>query len=234
METFRLEPAPGASIEVDHLAGRNPGWIYLHGLGSVRAGEKSSVLFGHARRTGRAATRFDFRGHGASSGRFGRVTGTEKLQDTAAVLRRTGPSVLFGSSMGGMIAAWAAARHQDLVQGMVLLCPAFGFMGRMPELPDGADTVLYRGEYELHRSVFEDALQYDESTLAARLGMPILLVHGTADDVIPLASSEAFFAALPSDRKEFLRIEGGDHRLNEPIAEIVTAAEDFFVRHGVF
>jgi len=235
VESFTVEPAPGQRVVVDHLPGTSPGWLYLHGLGSVRAGEKSERVMAHARDRGEAATRFDFRGHGESSGTFGEVTLTGKIADAATVLRRVGPSILVGSSMGGMVAAWLAARYRDLVPGLLLLSPAFGFLRALAEGNPTGDTVHFPGHdepYALHRRVLEDASQYDEASLPGRILCPTLVVHGTGDDVIPPAVSTRFHGALGSPAKDLWLIEGEDHRLNRSFGQILDRAEAFFREHG--
>ena len=228
MEQHYLEHRSGDRVAVDHEPGTGPGWLYLHGLGSVRVGEKSERLMAHARSSGRAATRLDFRGHGESSGVFGEVTLTDMIEDGAAALRRFGPSLVIGSSMGGMVAAWLAARYRDLVPGMVLLCPAFGFLQQLAAAQPSGDAVTFPGHerpYTLHRRVFDDVAQYDESSLPGRIRIPTLVVHGSEDDVIPQVVSERFFASLAAEQKDLWVIEGEDHRLNRSFGAILDRAE---------
>jgi pimeloyl-ACP methyl ester carboxylesterase len=235
LESFTLQPIPGSHIAVDHLPGEAPGWLYLHGLGSVRVGEKSERLMAHARASGRSCTRFDFRGHGDSSGTFGEITLTDKILDAATVLRRVGPSILIGSSMGGLAAAWLAARYRDLVPGLTLVAPALGFLRTLADHNPHGDTVQFPGHdesYVLHRHVLLDAAQYDEATLPARIHCPTLVVHGTADEVIPCAVSERFFDRLRGANKELWLVGGEDHRLNRPFDAILARAERFFTAHG--
>lgn len=228
MERHDLEHPTGDRVALDHEPGNQPGWLYLHGLGSVRAGEKSETLMARARRSGRAATRLDFRGHGESSGVFGEVTLTDMIEDGAAALRAFGPCYLIGSSMGGMVAAWLAARYRDLVPGLVLLSPAFGFLQQLAAAQPTGDAVTFPGHdqpYTLHRRVFDDAAQYDEASLPGRIRVPTLVVHGSEDDVIPQSVSERFFASLAAAQKDLWVIEGEDHRLNRSFAAILERAE---------
>ncbi len=65
-----------------------PGYLFLHGLGAGRFGEKGDSLLRHAQATGRAFARYDARGHGDSTGTLGRVTVGELIADAVAVLER--------------------------------------------------------------------------------------------------------------------------------------------------
>jgi pimeloyl-ACP methyl ester carboxylesterase len=224
LETRTLAPAPGERIELDVLAGTSPCYLFLHGLGSARTGEKSTALLAHARSKGRAFCRFDFRGHGGSSGRLGHSTISELIDDGSTVLELIGPSILFGSSLGGLVSAFLAARHPELVRGLVLLSPAFGFLHRMDRRLD-AQGRMFTSEgtgFRVEPRVLADAAALDEASLPRRIQAPLLLVHGTADDVVPPQLSERFFAEVPHDRKAFWLVPDGDHRLNKEVGEVLT------------
>ena len=45
----------------------------------------------------------------------------------------------------------------------------------------------------------------------ARVSVPLLVVHGTADELVPLAMGEALFRAAASADKRFLAVRGGTH-----------------------
>lgn len=216
LQRLLLQPAAGQQVVADHLPGMSPGYLYLHGMGSVRAGEKSSSLFSHASAQGRAASRFDFRGHGESSGDLGAVPIRHLVDDTLLLLGRLGPSILVGSSLGGLVAALVAARHPGLVRGLALIAPALGFMQRLEHrlAPDGSMQTSDGRRFVVTREVLEDARQIDESGLPQAIHAPTLIVHGTADEVVPFAQSIAFHAGLAATRKQLWLVPDGDHRLN--------------------
>ena len=222
LERFELRPAPGERIVGDRLLGATPNYLFLHGLGSVRAGEKSTALLAHARTRGRGCLRFDFRGHGESTGRIGHATISELIGDTHAILDGNTPAILVGSSLGGLVAAFVAAARPADVVGLVLIAPALGFLPRMERRLHPAGRLRTSQDYAftVDPRVLADARQLDEELLPTRLPMPVLIAHGTADDTVPPVLSERFFAAIPHPRKELWLVPGGDHRLNQPIAAI--------------
>jgi pimeloyl-ACP methyl ester carboxylesterase len=232
IETLVLQPAPGARIAVDRLAGRPPAYVYLHGLGSVRAGEKSEALLAKARREGRAFARFDFRGHGSSSGTLEHTLLSDLIEDAETVLRAVGPSVVVGSSLGGLVAAWTAARlarsRPELVERLLLIAPAFGYVPRMRARADPLLLRLADGrEFHLDQKYLDDAGHYDEVALARSLAMPVLVVHGEHDDVVPVSVSREFFERIPHRRKRLWVVPGGDHRLNREVGAIYDALDAF-------
>src|SRR5690606_8023100 len=114
-QPFRIELAGDHYIVGDSHEGDGPAYVFLHGLGSVRTGEKSESLRMHAHTKKRSFQRFDMRGHGESSGQLGRIPVSELINDAILVLERTGPAVLIGSSLGGLVGAHVAAQRPDLV-----------------------------------------------------------------------------------------------------------------------
>ena len=106
-----------------------------------------------------------------------------------------GAHVLVGYSLGSAIAAEMAVRgHGDAV---VLISPftSIRAMGKrlVPILP--IDLLMTE--------------RYDTLTKAPQIHQPCLVVHGTADELVPFAMGEAVAAAIP--KVVFLPIEGGHH-----------------------
>lgn len=219
---FRINLADGHHIVGDEHHGAGPCYVFLHGLGSVREGEKSASLLAHARSRGQAFLRFDMRGHGESSGRIGGVAISTLIDDVVRILERTGPANIVGSSLGGLVGAHAAARRPDLCARLALLAPAFGLIGNLEHHVDDERRMQTSDgtTFVVDPDVLADARSLDEAGLPARLVAPTLTVHGTADDVIPPFVSEHFHAALVAEHKRLWLVPDGNHRLNTVADEI--------------
>ena len=219
---FRLDLGAGEFLVGDEVPGERPGYLFLHGLGSIRAGEKSTSLMAHAEAAGRAFLRIDLRGHGESSNRIGKVAVSELIADVVRVLEGRGPTIVVGSSLGGLVGAHAAAARPDLVHALALLAPALGLMSNLAARLDAQGRLWTReGQgFTVEPRVLADAKSLDEAGLPRRIRVPTLVVHGTADDVIPTIVSERFFAALAAPSKELWLVPDGDHRLNTVAREI--------------
>ena len=151
-----------------------------------------------------------------------------------------GPAILFGSSLGGYLAALAGARQPARVRALVLFAPAFGFAKRW-EARLGADAMArWRAErtmpvfhYGLERELpldvglIDDARRHaDEPDPPA----PTLAFAGRRDDTVPLACVEHFAAARPG--RELVVFDSG-HELTDVLEPMWERTAGFLRRFGV-
>ena len=209
-------------------AGREPTLVFLPGYASDMDGTKALALDALAEERGQAMLRFDYSGTGSSEGAFEDGT-LEGWLDDALLLVDTltgGPLVLIGSSMGGWIALQVALRRPDRMHALVGIAAApdftdWGFtwsqkqalrkQGRLEALnPYGPDPqVTTRGFWESGERL---RLLGDEIAIDC----PVRLVHGDADQDVPLAVATKLCRQLRSADVQLLTIKGGGHRLSEP------------------
>ena len=119
----------GATIAYRRLDGREPGVMFLGGFRSDMTGTKATALEAACRAAGRAFVRFDYSGHGDSSGDFLDGTIGSWRDDAVAMLDEAavGRQVLVGSSMGGWIMLLAALARPERVAGLVGVAAAPDF-----------------------------------------------------------------------------------------------------------
>ncbi|MEM6891851.1 MAG: alpha/beta hydrolase, partial [Pseudomonadota bacterium] len=124
--TFKAE---ARHLAYDQTEGAGPGIVFLSGFNSTKEGTKALHLEAWAKQRGRAFLRFDYSGHGASSGSFLDGSITRWSEDAEAIIRglTQGPQVLVGSSMGGWIALLLARRMADRIAGLVTVAAAPDF-----------------------------------------------------------------------------------------------------------
>src|SRR6516225_7267209 len=125
-----LTRSDGSSTAYCRESGRNPpGVVFLPGFRSDMNGIKATALAGHCRTRDHAFLRFDYFGHGASSGDFRAGTIGRWLEDALAVIDHLteGPLILVGSSMGGWIALLAALARPGRVKALIGIAPAPDF-----------------------------------------------------------------------------------------------------------
>ncbi len=222
----------GARIAYRKLAGGAPGVMFLGGFHSDMTGTKATALEAHCRAVGRAFVRFDYTGHGASSGEFEEGTIGRWAEDAVAVLDEVaeGPQVLVGSSMGGWIMLLAALARPERVCGLVGVAAAPDFTEDLiwNELPDEARRAMERDGRRLRPSEYDEAgypitlrlIEEGRAHLLLRrpiaISCPVRLIHGERDGEVPWEVSRRRSEALASEDVTLTLVEEGDHRLSEP------------------
>jgi hypothetical protein len=240
-----LQRPDGEQIAWRGVAGAGPTVVWLGGFRSDMTGSKAQALADWAAASGRGYVRFDYLGHGESSGDFrAKGTITRWREDALAVLDKLteGPLVLVGSSMGGWIACLAAMARPQRVAGLVLIAPAADFTEKLmaPEIPpDGLvdldrDGVWlrpsdYGDPYPITRALLEDGARW--SILGAEpvpITVPVRILQGGADPDVPWRHALELAQALKGEDVVFSLIKDGDHRLSRPqdIARLLEAVEE--------
>jgi pimeloyl-ACP methyl ester carboxylesterase len=237
-----LDRPDGERLAWRRVAGAGPTVVWLGGFRSDMAGTKALALAEWAAAAGRACVRFDYLGHGESSGDFGaKGTISRWREDALAVLDTLvdGPAVLVGSSMGGWLACLAAMARPERVRAMVLIAPAADFTEALmrPGIPpDGHAALakdgvwlrpsLYGDPYPITRALLEDGARW--SILGSEpvpIAVPVRMLQGGEDPDVPWRHALELALQLKSEDVVFSLIKDGDHRLSRPqdIARLLDA-----------
>ena len=248
-ELTYLEPSAGVRIAYCRtLAAANekgPGIVFLGGFMSDMTGTKALALEAHAAKRGRAFLRFDYQGHGASSGLFeAGCIGLWTADALTAIDALTeGPQILVGSSMGGWIALKVALTRPERVAGLVGIAAAPDFIQAMWDSFDAATrtAIVETGRVELpsdygdepyviSRVLIEDGRHQALLQAALPIHCPVRLLHGTADKSVPWKTALRIMEKLESGDVEVILIKDGDHRLSEPadLARLYTQIDRFY------
>ncbi|MBS0473187.1 MAG: alpha/beta hydrolase [Proteobacteria bacterium] len=227
VDTFQRHD--GERIAYIRRSGRGPGVVWLGGFKSEMTGTKARALDAWA--AGRAFVRFDYFGHGASTGDFRNGTVTRWLGDTLAVLDSLteGPQLLVGSSMGGWLAALAALARPERVAGLLLIAPALDFTEALlwASLDDAARTsITERGEwlrpslydpspYPITRALIEDGRKHLLLGGPIDLRCPVRIIQGMADPDVAWQHAMRVMDCFGDDT-ELTLVKAGDHRLSKP------------------
>lgn len=114
---------------------------------------------------------------------------------------------LMGTSQGGAVSAITGAAHREAIRGMVLLYPAFVLVenaqAQFAQVGDIPETVPLLG-MTVGRAYFAPLLDYDIYEAIAAYDRDVLLLHGSADTLVPLSASQRALAVYPSARLEVL------------------------------
>jgi pimeloyl-ACP methyl ester carboxylesterase len=230
-EVQKLARADGETIAYLRRDGKTPGVVWCGGLKSDMSGTKANHLDSWAARTGHAYVRFDYLGHGASSGDFRRGTISRWRDDALAVIDSltTGPQILVGSSMGGWVALLAAMARPERIKAMLLIAPAPDFTEALmwaDMSPEIRRRVMEEGEwlrpseygedpYPITRALIEDGRANCLLERAIPLSLPIRILQGMKDPDVPWRHALALVEQLEGNPVLTL-IKQGDHRLSTP------------------
>jgi len=224
--------------------GRAPTVVFLGGFRSDMTGTKAMALEAWAQKRGQGYLRFDYLGHGQSSGRFEDGTIGRWLDDSLAAIDglTNGKLVLVGSSMGGWLSLLAARARPDRVAGLVLISAAPDFTERMllKELSPEDRAILERdgrlerpSQYSPEPSVFtwkliEEGRQHLLLDKPLILPCPVRLLHGQSDPDVPWEYSLQIAQHLEAPEVVTTFVKGGDHRLSTPadIARLIATVEE--------
>lgn len=209
-------------------------FFFLHGLSSSPGSRKGRFLRGKLARRGYPLGLPDL-----NKPTFETLTLTAQVQEMEQYLDALHPNqgmVLVGSSLGGLVSLILADRHPDKIARMVLLSPAIRFVGdRLATAmgssleqwrEEGSIPVIHFSDNKLHRLGFqlvEDARTFGSSYLDVKV--PTLIIHGTADELIPISSVERW--ALGQPMVQFRPVEGGNHDLGDYLEEIWNLSKRF-------
>ena len=119
---------------------------------------------------------------------------------------------LFGESQGGFVSTYVAAMRPADVAGLVLLYPAFVLHDyvrrRTPDPERIPDTMKLLGK-TIGRIYNKDVLSFDIYTLMPRYSGKTLIIHGTADSLVPLSYSERAVKTFPDAK--LIKLDGEKH-----------------------
>jgi pimeloyl-ACP methyl ester carboxylesterase len=224
----KLKSPVGIDLAYRAREGTSPTLLFLPGYASDMDGAKAVALDAFAADHGVAMLRFDYSGTGSSGGQFEGGTLSVWLDEARAMIDALtdGPLILIGSSMGGWIALHLALQIPERVQALVGIAaaPDFTEWGFTPEdkarlLDDGQLKwpSAHGGDPQL------TTRRFWESGQAMRLlrgpiavDCPVRLIHGQADEDVPLDIAMQLMARLRSADVQLKIVKGGGHRLSQP------------------
>ena len=238
-----LTTKEGRTIAFHQTPGKGPGVVFLGGLKSDMQGSKAIFLEDWARRTGRAFLRFDYSGHGESSGAFTDGCIGDWAEDAeAAILTLTeGPQVLVGSSLGGWQALPFARRHPGLGAGLVGIAAAPDFtedgmwdswsQAQKAEMERTGQVALpsdYGEPYIITRRMIEDGRRQLVLRSPLVINAPVRLLQGTADADVDMSVALRLLAHMDGPDIRLELVKGADHRFSDDtcLARIEAAIED--------
>jgi len=227
-----FETGYGRRIAYHKTNGTGPGVVFLGGFMSDMAGTKATYLEAWARDQGRAFLRFDYSGHGQSSGAFVDGCIGEWADDAEqAILKLTeGPQILVGSSMGGWISLLLAKRIPQKITGLVGIAAAPDFTedsmwSGFSE--DQKNTILVDGQlalkseysdepYIITKKLIEDGRNQLVLREPLDLPFPARFLHGTNDTDVDINVALKLLGHVSGDDIRLTLMKDANHSFSEP------------------
>lgn len=225
---YYFELGDGRRLAYRWRPGSAPTLVFLPGYASDMDGAKAMALDAWAGRRGLAMLRFDYSGTGSSSGTFEDGTLARWIDEALAIIDQLtdGPIVPIGSSMGAWIALHLAIRLPEKAKALVGIAAApdfteWGFNDAQREVLRSDGRIErpnpYGHDQQLTTLAFwqsGQSLRLLEAPIA--IDCPVRLVHGDADNDVPIAIAFRLMKQLRSAYVQLNILKGGGHRLSEP------------------
>jgi pimeloyl-ACP methyl ester carboxylesterase len=206
-----------------------PGIVFFCGFASDMGGTKAAALDRFCSERGQAFLRFDYSGHGQSSGSFAEGTIGRWTEDALAVVDRLteGRQILVGSSMGGWIMLNVALARPQRVAALVGIAPAPDFTEDIWNgLGSGErDRLMRDGQiflpsdysaapYPITRGLIEDGRRHLRLGRTLAIDRPVRILHGMGDADVPWQKTLRLVEQLASPDMRVTLVKDGDHRLS--------------------
>lgn len=218
VEEHWVETPDGELLYAWYCRAQNPiaSALYCHGnTGNITTG---AAVVPHLLESGINVLFFDYRGFGKSTGipyLSGIVTdGVAAARFHDAIRPRELPSILFGYSLGGAVAAQVIRHHP--FDGVIL-------QSTFTNLPDITRTAFPKLPLHLLSGNF-----FDTIGSIRKLKVPLMIVHGECDETVPCWMAHALYNACPTAKRIEI-VKSGLHKdlyLRDAPA-LVRAAREF-------
>jgi pimeloyl-ACP methyl ester carboxylesterase len=202
VEVLSFETSDGELLYGWYCRSGNPIASVLYCHGNTGNLSNTAHIIPHLLAAGVNVLTFDYRGFGQSTGSPSSSNIVDDAMTAARLherIRPAGlPSILYGYSLGGAIASKIIERHP--FDGLIL-------QSTFTTLPD--ITRVTFPHLPLHRI---SGRFFNTLDVVRRLTIPVLTIHGRADEVCPAWMAESIHESCRSDAKRLVLVDGGLHK----------------------
>ncbi|WP_289080819.1 alpha/beta hydrolase [uncultured Sulfitobacter sp.] len=225
-----LETPQGRRLAYHKTEGTGPCVVFLGGLKSDMMGTKAVFLEDWAKREGRAFLRFDYSGHGESSGAFTDGCIGDWAEDTLAAVEALtdGPILPVGSSMGGWQSLLLVRALPARIAGLVTIAAAPDFTedGYWASFTEAQKKTLaetgqvelpsdYMEPYIITRRMIEDGRKQLVLRDPLHLPFPTRFLQGTADTAVSVATAVRLLEHAQGPDMQLQLVKDADHRFSD-------------------
>jgi uncharacterized protein len=225
-------------------SGNTKAMLICHGLGSNKDMAKYTSLEKNLNSKGISTLNIDFYAHGESDGKYKDFTLTEAIDDIENArhfLKSKGFSKigLIGASFGALAGMMNASHHNEY-EFLILISPVSHF-DRRELFTKGIKVFRELRKHRKHRvslrkrrlgvKFFRDYWRYDHYESAAKVKIPVLIIHGKNDKVVPVSKSRMLRKKLRNSK--LIVFNNADHTYsNEKIQKkLVVLATEYALKN---
>ena len=204
--------------------------VFFHGFMSDMVGAKPNAIQKFCKRQKLDFLKFEYSGHGKSTGKFteGNISKwTQEIKELIKSKIKKDKNLIFvGSSMGSWIALNLFSYFKNQLKGFIGIASAPNFLEELMwkkfskkiknEIIAKKIYYLENGEYTypITKQLILDGRKNKIIAKKINLKIPIVLFHGTNDDVVPINFSRKIIKFCKKSKKKLLKIKNGDHSLS--------------------
>ena len=204
--------------------------VFFHGFMSDMIGAKPAAIQKFCRRRKLNFLKFEYSGHGKSTGKFteGNISKwtNEAKQLINSKVKKNNNLIFIGSSMGSWIALNLFSFFKKRIKGFIGIASAPEFLEELmwKKFTKKIKKIIMNKEvyqlehgdftYPLTKQLILDGRKNKVLNHKINSKIPVVLFHGTHDEVVPLSFSKKVLKIFKKSKKKLVRIKNGDHSLS--------------------
>ena len=203
--------------------------VFLHGLKSDLEGKKPLFLNKYCKKNKVNFLSLEYSGHGKSYGKFENGTISKWRNNVKFVIRKIIKKEKFlivGSSLGAWLGLLQFQEFKKQIIGFIGIGSAPEFLDRLiwQKLKNNEKKTFLKKkfymlksddyDYKIKLALLKDGRKNKVLNRKINSKIPVFLIHGKKDDVVPINLSKKIFSIFPKAKKKIQIIKGGDHSLS--------------------
>lgn len=222
--------------------------ILMHGIFASKNITPMPTIAKALAKEGIASIRFNFGGHWSSEGKMEKMTVENEIADALAMWEYASslPYVskvgMLGHSQGGVVASMTAGRISSLSDtetppfGLVLIAPASvlknacnngEMLGARFDPDNPPPFVKCFGIMKVGKEYISSTRTLDIYGTAEAYKGPVLIIHGSDDELVPMWCSEDF-KSIYGEKSELIVVDGENHRISRKTKDVACLVASFF------
>ena len=204
--------------------------VFFHGFMSDMVGKKPNAIQKFCAKKRIGFIKFEYSGHGKSSEKFTDGNISKWTNDAKQLIKskinKTKNLVFIGSSMGSWIALNLFLNFKKKIKGFIGIASAPDFLEELmwKKFSKKIKKIImvkkiYNHEhgnftYPITKQLIFDGKKNKILNKKINIKIPIVLLHGSKDEAVPLKFSRKIFKVCSKSKIKLIKIKNGDHSLS--------------------